>query len=178
MKRIFIVLLSVLIIFSVCSCSATSDNNSNPTTDQSNQSSISSQVDNISSTSSDTVNGNEVEIIVSLPAGWEKNEDSVLDVHYIKDGVSFMIKTENFSGTTLTEVVNEAKDIYDDTFDNVVFSGEAEDITIDGKAAKKLFFSCDVGNYSMKYLYAYLFVNQEIYVITFGGLDSTFDSML
>ena len=119
----------------------------------------------------------EVTIEVSPPEGWELNKDSVLPVHYMKNTASFMTKVEPFTSDTLDGVVDEALGIYKDTFDNLAVQGDVETITVDGKEAKKLLFTCTVSGADMKYLYVYLFVEGDVYVITFGDLADSFDSL-
>jgi hypothetical protein len=88
-----------------------------------------------------------------------------------------MIKYENYQGKTLDAVVSEAETIFDDTFDDFTTVGDREYIQVGGKDAVKITFTCNVGNYSMKYTYVYLFLNNSVCVITLGDLAATFDSM-
>lgn len=124
-----------------------------------------------------TENITKEKLFVSVPAGWERNEGSVLEHHYMKNTASFMVKIEAFTAKTLDGVVTEAKGKYKDAFKNYKDVGATEDIKIDGKDAKKIVFTCDVGNYSMKYMYVYVYVGKDVYVITFGDLQKTYDSL-
>jgi len=118
-----------------------------------------------------------VEILVELPDGWAPVEGSVLEHQYMKNTASFMLKTENFSSGTLDEVVSEALSMYESFFDDVQAAGEAETITVDGIDARKLTFTCAVSGMDMKYTYVYLFAGGETYVLTFGDLADSFDSL-
>lgn len=111
------------------------------------------------------------------PAGWEKNEGSVLPVHYMKGTASFMVKTEPFAGATLDEVAAEAAALYQKTFDGYAGEGEAEPLTVDGKDARGLTFTCTAGGVPMKYTCVFLFAGDRTYVMTFGDLQSSFDAL-
>ncbi|HBR03133.1 MAG TPA: hypothetical protein DD738_11010 [Ruminiclostridium sp.] len=118
-----------------------------------------------------------VTIEVTPPDGWTKNEGSILPVHYMKGTASFMVKEEPFGSATLDDVVNEALEIYQKSFDNLEVQGELEPFTVDEKDARKLIFTCTVSKINMKYLYVYLFAADKTYVITFGDQESTFDTL-
>ncbi|NYB73436.1 hypothetical protein HZF24_04715 [Sedimentibacter hydroxybenzoicus DSM 7310] len=119
----------------------------------------------------------ELDIVVALPDGWKPVEGSVLEHQYMKNTAGFMIKTENFSGDTLDDVVSEALDIFGRQFDNFAVQGDVEDITISGLEAKKLTFTCEVSKMEMKYTSVYLFAEDETYALTFGDLADSFDSL-
>lgn len=117
-----------------------------------------------------------VKVIVELPDGWEQVKGSVLEHQYMKNTASFMVKTENFTNNTLDDVVNEAIEIYTKIFAD--FKTQIpEKISIDGKEARKLTFTCTVSNMDMKYFYVYLFAGGKTYVLTFGDLLNSFDSL-
>jgi len=118
-----------------------------------------------------------VTIEIAPPDGWTKNEGSVLPVHYMKGTASLMVKEEPFGSATLDDVVSEALGIYQKSFDNFKVQGEVEPFTVDEKDARKLTFTCAVGNINMKYLYVYLFAADKTYVIMFGDQESTFDTL-
>ncbi len=113
---------------------------------------------------------------VTVPAGWVKNEASVLEHQYAKNTASFMVKKENYTQKTLSGVVTEAEGIFKNSFDEYKAVG-TEDIKIAGRDAKKLTFTCKMSKLSMKYMYVFIFVNNEANVITFGDQTSTFDSL-
>jgi len=119
----------------------------------------------------------ETKITVSMPDGWEKNESSVLEHQYMKGTSSFMLKSEPFEGTDLYDIVDQAKEIYSNTFDNVTYIGSTKDIEINENPAKTIVFTADIAGLEMKYMYAYTIINGEVYVATFGDLASTFDSL-
>lgn len=119
----------------------------------------------------------EIDITVALPDGWKPVEGSVLEHQYMKNTASFMIKTENFSGDTLDDVVSEALDLFGRQFDNFAVQGDAEDITISGLDAKKLTFTCEVSKMEMKYTYVYLFTGGETYALTFSDQPDSFDAL-
>lgn len=59
------------------------------------------------------------DITVSLPEGWIKVENSVLEHQYLKNGASFMIKEETvLNGKTLNEAVKTAKQNISNYFDD------------------------------------------------------------
>ncbi len=118
-----------------------------------------------------------VKISDAIPDGWESVEGSVLPVQYMKETASFMIKKEMFTADTLDGVVDEAKAIFDKTFDNVKYQGDTEAIQIDGKEAQKIVFTCEVSKMNMKYMYVYVFVGNDLYAITLGNLAENFDSL-
>jgi len=118
-----------------------------------------------------------VTIEITPPDGWKTVEGSVLPVQYMKGTASFMVKAEPFSSATLDDVVNDALEIYQKSFDNLKVQGEVEPLTVDEKDARKLTFTCTVSKMNMKYLYIYLFAADKTYVITFGDQESTFDTL-
>ena len=118
-----------------------------------------------------------VTIEITPPDGWKPVEGSVLPVQYMKGTASFMVKAEPFGSATLDDVVNEALGMYQKSFDNLKVQGEAEPLTVDEKDARKLIFTCTVSKMNMKFLYVYLFAADKTYVITFGDLESTFDTL-
>ncbi len=124
-------------------------------------------------------NGQKKKVTVEItpPEGWEPVTGSVLAVQYMKNTASFMVKEENFSGGTPDAVVDEALGIYKKSFANLAVQGSAESVTIDGKEAKKLTFTCEISKMKMKYLYVYVPVEGKTQVITFGDLADSFDSL-
>jgi hypothetical protein len=102
---------------------------------------------------------------------------SVLAVQYMKNTASFMVKEENFSGSTPDAVVDEALEIYKKSFMNLTVQGSDESVTIDGKEGKKLTFTCEVSKIKMKFLYVYVPVEGKTQVITFGDQADSFDSL-
>jgi predicted small lipoprotein YifL len=174
MKRYLTLILILIMAVSLCACGQ----NESP---DAAGSAASAAEDSAGGTDADTVAQDKqegaVEIEITPPEGWTPVEGSVIPVQYMKGTASFMVKEEPFSGTTLDDVVDEALIIYQDSFDNVKIQGEAEPFTVDEKDARKLTFTCTVGNFNMKFLYVYLFAADKTYVITFGDQESTFDTM-
>ncbi|HHV19023.1 MAG TPA: hypothetical protein GXZ27_09250, partial [Thermoanaerobacterales bacterium] len=64
-----------------------------------------------------------------------------------------------------------------EAFGNLEVQGAVEDIIIDGYDSKKLTFTCVVSKMNMKMQYIYLFISGKPYVIVFGDLADTFDSL-
>ena len=118
-----------------------------------------------------------VQVTVALPEGWARVEGSVLEHQYMKSTASFMLKPENYTGETLDDVVTEALDILGGAFDQLETRGDPESITVDGRDAKKVTFTCVVSDIEMKYTYVFVFVGDETYVLTFGDFAGTFDSL-
>ena len=117
------------------------------------------------------------QITVTLPEGWARVEGSVLEHQYMKGTASFMLKPENYTGETLDDVVAEALEILGGAFGQLETEGDPETITVDGRDARKVTFTCTVSGLEMKYTYVFVFVGDETYVFTFGDFAGTFDSL-
>jgi len=115
------------------------------------------------------------EISVSVPDGWEPLESAGMLYAYQKGTASFMMKTEPFSADSLDGVIDQSKEIFSGTFDNVQFVGETESITVGGVDASKVIFTSDFSGFTMKFEYIYFFSGGDVYAITFGDLGDTFD---
>lgn len=121
----------------------------------------------------------DVSVVISPPDGWERVDSLGFLVHYKNSGASFMVKEEPYSGKTLDDVVQQAKEIFEKSFDKVQFPDDVEDLIVDNKNAKKVIFSCEVFDIQMMYQYIFLFIEKDVYVITFGSTAEnyeTFDS--
>ena len=116
-------------------------------------------------------------IEVTPPEGWKPVEGSVLPVQYVKNTASLMVKQEQFKSDTLDSVIGETLEVFGETFDNLEIQGAVEDIIIDGYDSKKLTFTYVMSNMNMKMQYTYLFVGGKPYVIVFGDLVDSFDSL-
>ncbi|WP_139176496.1 hypothetical protein [Natronincola peptidivorans] len=135
------------------------------------------QNDDISGRREDTADPTgDVKIAVSPPAGWEATEAAGLSVFYSKDDASFIMKKEPYKGDTLEAVVQEAKGIFETSFKNVQYAGNVEDVIVDGRNAKQFIYTCDISAFSMKYQYLFCFVGGDVYVITCGSLEESFDN--
>jgi predicted small lipoprotein YifL len=177
MKKILVSVLSLVLILSLSACGkktpveTTPTNNSAQTTNNTQP-----QAPTTQDTSSNT-DKKEVTIEIEPPTGWTPVEGSVLPVQYMKETTSFMVKSEPYQSKDLDGVVEEAKSIFEGVFDEVKFIGDVESLEIDGRDAKKMVFSCTVMSLDMKYEYYFLFVKGKVYVITFGGLSTSLDSL-
>lgn len=182
MKKYLTLFLILIMAISLCACGQKGSEPIPGTSETSGASASKPEADASSGeTGADTASQDkqegDVTIEITPPDGWTKNEGSVLPVHYMKGTGSFMVKAEPFESDTLDDVVNEALEIYQKTFDNLKVQGDVEQFTVDEKDARKLTFTCTVSNINMKYLYVYLFVEGKAYVITFGDLADNFDSL-
>ena len=185
MKRYIVLLLSLLMVASLCACgqkqqTPVDDVSGVPaTTAEPDTSSVEAALNTPSETDAAFEEKQEGEVTVDItpPEGWTPVEGSAIPVHYLKGTASFMVKAEPFTSSTLDEVVTEALGIYQQAFDNLIVEQEAEPFTVDEKDARKLTFTCTVSGISMKFLYVYLFAADKTYVITFGDMESTFDEL-
>ena len=117
----------------------------------------------------------DAQISVTVPEGWEVLESAGMLHAYQKGTASFMMQTEPFPADSLEGVVEQSKEIMSSTFDNVQFVGDTEKITVGGVDASKIVFTSDFAGFAMKFEYVYFFVGGDVYAITFGDLDTTFD---
>lgn len=183
MKRYIVLLLSLLMVASLCACG---QKQQAPVEDVSGVPATTAEPDGVEAalnTPSETDAASqekqegEVTIDITPPEGWKPVEGSAIPVHYLKGTASFMVKAEPFSSATLDDVVAEALGIYQQAFDNLTVEQEAEPFTVDEKDARKLTFTCTVSGISMKFQYVYVFAADKTYVITFGDMESTFDEL-
>lgn len=172
MKKIMMLTLCLILMISVSACSSQKTPVDNPKAAGKEQASSAVQPE-----SAGAVNKAEAKINIVPPSGWKPVEGSVLQVQYMKNTASFMVKSEPFTQKNIDEVAAEARKIFTDTFAAVNFAGETEAITVDGKDARKIIFTCEVSGMQMKYEYVYLFVGEKVYAITFGDLAASFDSL-
>lgn len=114
---------------------------------------------------------------VDMPEGWKAVEGSVLDVQYMKNTASFILKTEYFATTDLTEVTSKALSMFKETFDNVVVVEDVNNTKVAGYDAKEFTLTAQLSTLSMKYKYVYTAVAGQVYAITFGDMASTFDNL-
>lgn len=173
--------LTLLTLTLLCSCNAQGTNESKQTSANTPQAQSTTAPENQgtseSSSTSRAATSQEVSIKITPPEGWTPVEGSVLQVQYMKNTASFMVKAEPlFAGKTLDDVSAEAISIFKTTFDDFTLEGEPKSISVDGKEAVKVTFTCTVSKLNMKYQYVYLFVNNTVYSITFGDLADSFDS--
>lgn len=173
MKKVLALFLSGLLVLALSSCGS---GTAKP--DGSSNSGSKSETGQSSGTMQNTATQGKVKIEITPPSGWDPVEGSVLPVQYMKGTASFMVKEESmFAAKTPDDVVTEAKGYFEKSFKNVSYEGETKTLTVDGKDARQMVFSCTVGNLKMKYEYAYLFVGGKVYAITFGDSADSFDSL-
>lgn len=180
MKYRIILIPAIIISVSLCGC-ANNKNNTPATTaglvSQSPGIAESTSKDNSGSAQTEKGQLQEITIEVTPPEGWTAVEGSVLPVQYMKNTASFMVKEEKYTSTTLDAVVDESLKILQKAFDNFAVKGDTESITVDGKDAKKSTFTCEVSKLNMKFQYTYLFAGGKTYVITFGDMAESFDTL-
>ncbi|MBS3908033.1 MAG: hypothetical protein KGZ93_00135 [Actinobacteria bacterium] len=170
MLIMFIALVFVLALLSGCGDAPKSENTSQPQAGNEGQSTA--------STPKAETPQKEAKVSIVPPAGWNTVQGSTVAVQYLKNGASFMVVEDNFNqGKTLEDVVKEAKAAIDGEFQDIKYEGETEAITVDGKDARKFFFTSKAYGIQMKYEYVYLFVGESLYQITFGDAANTFDSL-
>lgn len=177
MKRYLTLLLILVMTVALCACGQNEPSDAAGTSGSAASAAEDSGSEADADTGSQDKQEGVVEIEITPPDGWTPVEGSVIPVQYMKGTASFMVKEEPFAGATLDEVVSEALEIYQGSFDNVTVQGEAEPFTVDGKDARTLTFTCTISNLNMKFLYVYLFAADKTFVITFGDQESTFDSL-
>lgn len=174
MKKLIAIFLGFVLTIGLCSCGAkeSSSDSKNPGSEIQNPSNTPA-----ANTPEPQQTQKDVKIIITPPEGWNPVTGSVLPVQYMKKTASFMVKSENFSGENLDDVVKEAKSAFEGAFEGVKYIGETEKIVVGGIEAQKMIFTCKISGMQMKYEYVYLFAGGKVYAITFGDLDDTFDSL-
>lgn len=120
----------------------------------------------------------EVTITAEVPDGWEPVDGSVAILQYLKVTSSFIVTEEKyFKSDKLDEIVIEAKDVFSKTFDNVVYEGDPETITVAGQDARQFVLTCDISDMSFKYRIIYVSAGGRIFSFLFADLAETFDGM-
>ncbi|NCU27662.1 hypothetical protein EOM86_13255 [Candidatus Nomurabacteria bacterium] len=173
MKKVLAIIIASMFIFALFSCD-------DKKTDEESKATSNAVVNSEDSTVSGSDNSNNSgteKASVELPEGWTKNEDSVLEHHYMKNTASFMMKAESYSSDTIEGITDEAVAIFSSSFDGFTEVGERETIQVGGKDALKMTFTCTISNMEMKYTYVFLFVNDKPYTILFGDLATTFGDL-
>lgn len=172
MKRILTAIICIICIFSLSSCGKKAPEENNP---QSNEPSVQiEQNSNEADPPAAEAPEKDATINITPPEGWSPVENSVLPVHFTKNTASFMVKAEPYQSRDLDGVVEECKAAFKGVFDDVVVES-VEELTIDGKDARQMVFTCKVSGLKMKFEYDFLFIGSKVYVITFGDLADTFD---
>lgn len=178
-KRSLAILLSGFMAFALTACgSGTSSSAAGSETPAAPAVSTQKSSTQNSGTKTQTATG-EVTIEIKPPSGWNPVQGAVIPVQYMKTTASFMVKKEGLmaQAKTLDDVIVEAKQQLEKSFKDISYDGEPKMLTIDGKDAKELTFSCTISSMKMKLRYEYLFVNEKVYVIVFGDLSSHFDTL-
>ena len=178
MKRTIAILLCALISVFACSCTQqeTSSPINPPETNQ--QDAESSESQNSSAQSETNTESKPMKLSVNLPNGWEAVEGSILPAHYMKnDSAVFMVMQQGYTGNTIDDVVEMAKDANSKTYDSIAYQGNTESIKVDGKDARKFVFTYSFGGLSMKSMTVYLFYEQDTYAIIFTDFAESFDTL-
>lgn len=142
-----------------------------------------SRVDNTESTEPSSDSGEESEesdgisISVTPPEGWEPAEYTIHFAEYWNGTASFMVMKEYFNASKLDEVVRQAKSAFPGSFKNIEYIGETESITIGGKDARKLIFTCDGGTTRVKYWYIFFMSGKEPYSVHFVDTIDSFETL-
>ena len=84
---------------------------------------------------------------------------------------------EFFDASNLDELFQQAESAFKGSFRNIEYIGEAESITVDGKDAKKLVFTCDGGNTKVKYEYIFFILGKDPCSIHFVDTNDSFDKL-
>lgn len=121
------------------------------------------------------------DIKVSMPDGWIKVENSVLEHHYLKSGASFMIKEETvLNGKSLNEAVDAAKQNLGHYFKDFELLTE-EKITVDNKDGQSITFdySAKAGAVaiSMTMQTVYVMVKGKCQTLSFAALETEFSNL-
>lgn len=120
----------------------------------------------------------EVTVTADMPDGWEPVEGSVAVLQYMKNTSSFIITKERyFKSTNPDEIAAEAMKIFSKSFDNVVYEGDIETLTVDGQDARQIVFTCDISDMPFKYRIVYVCVGGNVFSILFADLADSFDDM-
>lgn len=174
MKRIILIALGLLMILALCACNAAS-----PAPSARPGAGGEAAAPEASAESPDESEAPQAKagITVQPPSGWAPVAGTVLPAQYMKNTASFMAKEESFGGKTLDAVVGEAREAFGGAFDGIQYEGEPQTVTVDGKDAAKLVFTCSVSGIKMKYEYVYLFAGGSVWALTFGDMAETFDSL-
>lgn len=180
MKKIIILFLALIMTVSLCTCGQKETKEPVKASEPPSQSSDVTETDSPADTAPakpEVGQPQQIVIEVTPPEGWKPVEGSVLPVQYMKNTASFMVKQEQVTGDTLDAAIDETIKACGEAFGNLEVQGAVEDIIIDGYDSKKLTFTCVVSKMNMKMQYIYLFIGGKPYVIVFGDLADTFDSL-
>ena len=116
-------------------------------------------------------------VSVTLPEGWEPVDNSPHLAEYTNGTASFIVWKESLDASNPDELVQQAKSAFKGSFRNIEYIGEAESITVGGKDARKLVFTCEGGNTKVKYEYVFFILGKDPYSIHFVDTSDRFDKL-
>jgi len=189
MKKILVLCLASVMAFSVAACQPKDSNVSESTSTAATTKETSEETTEEETTAATTEATEaettaassapvEVTITAEVPDGWEPVDGSVAILQYLKVTSSFIVTEEKyFKSDKLDEIVIEAKDVFSKTFDNVVYEGDPETITVAGQEARQFVLTCDISDMSFKYRIIYVSAGGRIFSFLFADLAETFDGM-
>lgn len=167
-KYVLMALLLTMVIVISTACSNEEE------TDGKTDDSILETEDVISESKTEDTIDKDGEVKIDLPQGWEKVEGSVLKHQYMKDTASLIIKEETMLNGNIDEIIEEAKETFESTFDDVTFIEDTKTMLIDSNEARNISFTCKVANIDMKYYIVYTTVNGKTYGITIGDMADSY----
>ena len=189
MKKILVLCLASVMAFSVAACQPKDSNVSESTstaattketteeTTEEETTAATTEATEAETTAASSAPA-EVTITAEVPDGWEPVDGSVAILQYLKVTSSFIVTEEKyFKSDKLDEIVIEAKDVFSKTFDNVVYEGDPETITVAGQDARQFVLTCDISDMSFKYRIIYVSSGGRIFSFLFADLAETFDGM-
>ena len=189
MKKILVLCLASVMAFSVAACQPKDSNVSESTstaattketteeTTEEETTAATTEATEAETTAASSAPA-EVTITAEVPDGWEPVDGSVAILQYLKVTSSFIVTEEKyFKSDKLDEIVIEAKDVFSKTFDNVVYEGDPETITVAGQDARQFVLTCDISDMSFKYRIIYVSAGGRIFSFLFADLAETFDGM-
>ena len=189
MKKILVLCLASVMAFSVAACQPKDSNVSESTSTAATTKETTEETTEEETTAATTEATEaettaassapvEVTITAEVPDGWEPVDGSVAILQYLKVTSSFIVTEEKyFKSDKLDEIVIEAKDVFSKTFDNVVYEGDPETITVAGQDARQFVLTCDISDMSFKYRIIYVSAGGRIFSFLFADLAETFDGM-
>ncbi len=118
-----------------------------------------------------------VELVVTVPDGWEKNEASTSLFQYQKNLATFIIIEEkSCAGMSLTEAAETYFQSLSSAFDDVTQVGETTEYDMNGIDAIRFTFTAKVG-LDMKYTYFLFKAGSSFYAGTLGTTVSEYPAM-
>lgn len=118
-----------------------------------------------------------MDISVTPPEGWEPADNSPHLVEYTNGTACFIVGKEFLDASNPDELAQQAKSAFKGSFRSIEYIGEAESITVGGKDARKLVFTCEGGNTKVKYEYVFFILGKDPYSIHFVDTSDRFDKL-